>query len=55
MSLRLDDPNSTPSGTMQAHLPPTFNIQRKAHKNIRKEIVEKNRLEAVISMPSGVF
>ena len=27
----------------------------KAHKSIRKEIVEKNRLEAVISMPSGVF
>ena len=27
----------------------------KAHKNIRKEIVEENRLEAVISMPSGVF
>lgn len=26
-----------------------------AHKAIRKEIVEKNRLEAVISMPSGVF
>ncbi len=45
MSLRLDDPNSTPSGTMQAHLPPTFNIRRKAHKNIRKEIVEKTILE----------
>lgn len=27
----------------------------KAHKSIRKELVEKNRLEAVISMPSGVF
>ncbi|WP_036610881.1 class I SAM-dependent DNA methyltransferase [Oribacterium sp. P6A1] len=27
----------------------------KAHKDIRKEIVEENRLEAVISMPSGVF
>ena len=27
----------------------------KAHKDIRKEIVETNRLEAVISMPSGVF
>ncbi len=27
----------------------------KAHKDIRKEIIEKNRLEAVISMPSGVF
>lgn len=26
-----------------------------AHKAIRKEIVEKNKLEAVISMPSGVF
>ncbi len=26
-----------------------------AHKAIRKEIVEKQRLEAVISMPSGVF
>jgi type I restriction enzyme M protein len=26
-----------------------------AHKAIRKEIVEKHRLEAVISMPSGVF
>lgn len=26
-----------------------------AHKAIRKEIVEHNRLEAVISMPSGVF
>ena len=26
-----------------------------AHKVIRKEIVENNRLEAVISMPSGVF
>lgn len=26
-----------------------------AHKSIRKEIVENNRLEAVISMPSGVF
>jgi type I restriction enzyme M protein len=27
----------------------------KAHKQIRKEIVENNKLEAVISMPSGVF
>lgn len=27
----------------------------KAHKDIRKEIIEHNRLEAVISMPSGVF
>ncbi|MBO1102337.1 type I restriction-modification system subunit M [Enterococcus hirae] len=27
----------------------------KAHKDIRKEIVEKNKLAAVISMPSGVF
>ena len=27
----------------------------KAHKAIRKELVENNRLEAVISMPSGVF
>lgn len=27
----------------------------KAHKTIRKELVEENRLEAVISMPSGVF
>lgn len=27
----------------------------KAHKLIRKEIVDNNRLEAVISMPSGVF
>lgn len=27
----------------------------KAHKSIREEIVENNRLEAVISMPSGVF
>ena len=27
----------------------------KAHKDIRREIVEGNRLEAVISMPSGVF
>ena len=27
----------------------------KAHKAIREEIVENNRLEAVISMPSGVF
>lgn len=26
-----------------------------AHKSIRKELVENNRLEAVISMPSGVF
>jgi type I restriction enzyme M protein len=27
----------------------------KAHKNIRREIVENHRLEAIISMPSGVF
>ncbi len=27
----------------------------KAHKDIRKEIIETHRLEAVISMPSGVF
>lgn len=27
----------------------------KAHKEIRKELIEKNRLRAVISMPSGVF
>ena len=27
----------------------------KAHKEIRKEIVDNNKLEAVISMPSGVF
>lgn len=27
----------------------------KAHKAIRKEIIEKHKLEAVISMPSGVF
>ncbi len=27
----------------------------KAHKSIRQEIVDNNRLEAVISMPSGVF
>lgn len=27
----------------------------KAHKDIRKEIVDNNKLEAVISMPSGVF
>ena len=27
----------------------------KAHKDIRKELVDHNRLEAVISMPSGVF
>lgn len=26
-----------------------------AHKSIRKEIIENNKLEAVISMPSGVF
>jgi type I restriction enzyme M protein len=26
-----------------------------AHKQIRKEIIEKNKLEAIISMPSGVF
>ena len=27
----------------------------KAHKAIRKEIIEKHKLEAVISMPSGIF
>jgi len=27
----------------------------KAHKDIRREIIEGNRLEAVVSMPSGVF
>ena len=27
----------------------------KAHKTMRKEIIEKHRLEAIISMPSGVF
>ena len=27
----------------------------RAHKEIRKEIVENNKLEAIISMPSGVF
>ena len=27
----------------------------KGHKDIRKEIVENNKLEAIISMPSGVF
>lgn len=27
----------------------------KAHKDIRKELVENQRLEAIISMPSGVF
>ena len=27
----------------------------KAHQDIRKQVVEENRLEAVISMPSGVF
>lgn len=27
----------------------------KAHKDIRRELIEKHRLEAVISMPSGVF
>lgn len=27
----------------------------KAHKDIRSELIEKHRLEAVISMPSGVF
>lgn len=27
----------------------------KAHKDIRKALIEENRLEAVISMPSGVF
>ncbi len=27
----------------------------KAHKDIRKELIDHNRLEAVISMPSGVF
>ena len=27
----------------------------KAHKDIRKKLIEENRLEAIISMPSGVF
>lgn len=27
----------------------------KAHKGLRKELIEKNKLQAVISMPSGVF
>lgn len=27
----------------------------KAHKNIRREIIENHKLEAIISMPSGVF
>ena len=27
----------------------------KAHKDIRRHLIEENRLEAVISMPSGVF
>ena len=27
----------------------------KAHRDIRRELVENHRLEAVISMPSGVF
>ena len=27
----------------------------KAHKSIRKELIENNRLKAVVSMPSGVF
>lgn len=27
----------------------------KAHKDVRKELIENNRLQAVISMPSGVF
>ena len=27
----------------------------KAHKQIRKEIIDNNKLDAVISMPSGVF
>ena len=27
----------------------------KAHKSLRKELIENNRLEAIISMPSGVF
>ena len=26
-----------------------------AHKDIRKELIENQRLEAIISMPSGVF
>ena len=26
-----------------------------AHKNLRKELIEKNQLEGIISMPSGVF
>ena len=27
----------------------------KGHKSIRKELVDKHRLQAVISMPAGVF
>ncbi|MEQ8235617.1 MAG: class I SAM-dependent DNA methyltransferase [Syntrophomonadaceae bacterium] len=27
----------------------------KAHKDLRKELIEKNKLQAIISMPSGVF
>ena len=27
----------------------------KAHKQIRQELIEKHKLDAVISMPSGVF
>ena len=32
-----------------------ISILQDTYRNIRKEIVEENRLEAVISMPSGVF
>ena len=28
-----DEPNNTPSGTMQAHLPPTFNIRTNNARN----------------------
>lgn len=30
-------------------------VSSNAHKEIRKEIIENNKLEAIISMPSGVF
>lgn len=30
-------------------------VLQKAHKNLRKELVENQYLEGVISMPSGVF
>ena len=32
-----------------------FSVRQKAHKNLRKELIENQYLEAVISMPSGVF